>query len=328
METTFPVTNSTLSVVDLAMDVVPAFGVGSVAECKFFSFGINDTYRVRTRADEIYFMRVYRAGLRSRSDVSYELEMLNHLHKKGVGVAHPLPTRSGSYFLDLPAPEGTRFAALFTLAPGKEPSYDEQPQILAEKYGRAVAKIHNALDDFPGPSRRAGPDLDHLIDTPLKHIEPFLAEQPEMWEYIRQFSARLRKRILECPADTLELGACHGDLQGYHAHIAENGSMTFYDFDFCGFGFRSYDLAVFRWCARLKDQEDIWWEPYLQGYCDERSIADVDLRAVPLFICARHIWHMGLHTANAHTWGCGDLNESYFSGRIKWLHDLERDYLS
>src|SRR5512140_760102 len=134
MTSTFPVTNSTLSAIDLALDVIPAFGVGLVAECVYFSFGINDTYRAVTEKGETYFLRVYRAGLRSRADILYELEMLDHLHIKGVSVARPLPTKAGSPILQLPAPEGIRYAALFTLAVGKEPCYDQDPQPKAEAY--------------------------------------------------------------------------------------------------------------------------------------------------------------------------------------------------
>lgn len=328
MQSTFRVSNSTLSTEELALQVVPFFGVGPALRCDFFSFGINDTYRVTTRDDKVYFMRVYRHGLRSRTDVNYELAMLNHLHKKGVSVARPLPSRSGSYTLDLPAPEGTRFAALFTLAEGVEPVYDSHPEQVAEQYGQAVARLHNALDDFACQPVRLGPDLERLIDGPMRSVRPFLEPMQAYWDYVEHFASRLRERIVNLPIQRLEQGACHGDLQGFHAHIDAAGTLTFYDFDFCGYGYRAYDLAVFRWCARLKDQESIWWPPYLRGYTAERNISDLDLQAVPLFVCARHIWHMGLHTANAHTWGCGDLNEAYFSQRIQWLQSLEADYLA
>ena len=36
---------------------------------------------------------------------------------------------------------------------------------------------------------------------------------------------------------------------------------------------------------------------------------------------------MGLHTGNASDWGYGDLNDAYFDKRLKWLRELEADYL-
>jgi Ser/Thr protein kinase RdoA (MazF antagonist) len=324
----FPVTYSTLSVQALVQDLLPDYGLGAIVNCRLYSVGVNDTYRIDTAANGAYFLRVYRAGLRSRSDIGYELDLLKHLHRHGVSVARPLPRRDGTYFCELVAPEGRRYTVLFIEAEGHEPSYDQDPEGMAHRYGRAVAGIHNALEDFSSPHARFGSDLDHLIDTPLRNIEPFLAHRPDDWAYLRHFAETVRRRIVGLPATALEQGACHGDLQGFHAHISPDGTLTFYDFDFCGFGYRAYDLAVFRWSARLSEQEQVWWPPYLRGYRERRPVNDLDIEAVPLFICARHIWHMGLHTGNAPDWGHGDLGDAYFDRRLGWLRALEADYLT
>jgi Ser/Thr protein kinase RdoA (MazF antagonist) len=256
------------------------------------------------------------------------LDLLNHLYRQGVSVARPLPRPDGTFFRPLVAPEGRRHAVLFTEAEGHEPSYKEDPEGVAFAYGRAVAAIHNALESFDSSHTRFGSDLDHLIDTPLRYIEPFLAHRPDDWAYLRRFAETVRQRIVGLPATALEQGACHGDLQGFHAHISPDGTLTFYDFDFCGFGYRAYDLAVFRWSARLSEQEHVWWPPYLRGYRERRPVNDLDVEAVPLFICARHVWHMGLHTGNAQDWGHGDLGDAYFDRRLGWLRALEADYLT
>jgi hypothetical protein len=44
MSVSFPVTYSTLSPEALATDVLPDYGVGVIADCEFYSGGINDTY--------------------------------------------------------------------------------------------------------------------------------------------------------------------------------------------------------------------------------------------------------------------------------------------
>lgn len=323
----FPATYSTLSVSALAVDLLPNYAIGEIADCKLYSVGVNDTYQVRTKKGETYFLRVYRSGLRTRAEVEYELDMLEHLHRKGVAVAHPLVDQENRRLLEVDAPEGQRFAVLFTQAVGIEPSYDENPEEMSHRYGQAVARIHNALQDFNSQHIRPHIDLQHLIEIPLVNIQPVLSRRAEDWAYLQQFANAVSQHITALPAGALELGACHGDLQGYHAHIANDGTLTFYDFDFCGSGFRAYDLAVFRWCGRLSDKELVWWEPYLRAYRELRPLADLDLQAVPLFICARHIWHMGLHTGNASDWGYGDLNDAYFDKRLKWLRELEADYL-
>jgi Ser/Thr protein kinase RdoA (MazF antagonist) len=322
-----PVTYSILSVRVLISDILPDYSLGDIADCKFFMTGFNDTYIVKTTEGSTYYFRIYRLGWRSLSNIEYELDVLNHLHSKGVSAARPLPRKGGSFIWELSAPEGRRYAVLFTAAEGKEISYDKDPERMAFKYGKAVATIHNAVQDFTSRHIRFHIDLDHLIDTPLRNIEPVLSPRSDDWAYVQRFAGTVRQRILEIPADELEQGFCHGDLQGYHANVDGNGKLTFYDFDGGGYGYRAYDLAVFKWCARLKEQEKVWWEPYLRGYREERFVNDLDLHAIPLFICARHIWHMGVHTGNASDWGYGGLSDTYFDERLRWLRSLETDYL-
>jgi Ser/Thr protein kinase RdoA (MazF antagonist) len=323
----FPTIYSTLSPDALAAEVLPDYDIGA-ASCRLYLVNVSDTYVVKADGGDTYFFRVYRKSHRTRSEVCFELDMLNHLHCKGVPVSWPLPRRNGSLIHELAAPEGTRYGVLFSAALGQEPSYDDDPEEMASRYGQAVARMHNALDDFASEHTRFQIDLEHLIDGPLRRIQPLLARRPDDWTYVRDFAATVRRRISDAPHGALERGACHGDLQSLHAHLDDDGTMTFYDFDFCGVGYRAYDLAVFPWAARLNDKESIWWPPYLRGYRQERPLNDLDVEFVPIFICARHIWHMGLHAREAEGWGHGGMGDAYFDRRLDWLRALEADYLS
>jgi Ser/Thr protein kinase RdoA (MazF antagonist) len=81
------------------------------------------------------------------------------------------------------------------------------------------------------------------------------------------------------------------------------------------------------WCCRLEDAVTACWDAFLNGYRETRSIRDLDVQAVPLFVCARYLWHMGVHTQNSPDWGIDFLNEKYFSTHLKCLRDAESDYL-
>jgi Ser/Thr protein kinase RdoA (MazF antagonist) len=327
MNASFPVIASTLLPQALADDILPGFGVGPVVECKFYSGGFNHTYRIKTGEDRTYYLRAYRIKWRTLADIQYELDVLYHLDRKGFPAAKPVPYKDRQQFCSVPAPEGTRYLALFTEAPGPEISYDHEPDKMAQRYGQAVAQMHNALDDFSNSHPRFHKDIEHFIDLPLRNIESFLSHRPDDWAYIQQFAETLRQRILSMPDDALEQGFCHGDLQGYHANIAPDGTLTFFDFDCGGFGFRSYDLAVFLWCCRLEDAVAVRWEPFLNSYRETRPIHELDLQAVPLFVCARYLWHMGVHTQNSPDWGIGFLNDRYFDNHLKNLRQAEKDLL-
>lgn len=326
MNSHFAVSYSILSAATLVAEVLPQFGINEVIACQFFTGGFNDTYRVRSAQGSTYYLRVYRSRWRTLADILYELDVLKHLQNKGCAAARPVPRFDGSLCVELTAPEGTRYAALFTEAPGKLISYDHEPTRVAFEYGKAVANLHNAVADFDSPRQRFHVDLELLIDTPLRNIAPFLAHRPDDWAFFKRFAGDLRQRILDLPATQLEQGFCHGDLQGYHAHVDADGTLTFFDFDCGGFGYRAYDLAVFRWCSRLKEQEAIWWEPYLEGYRTTRELADLDEEAIPSFVGARYVWHMGVHTQNAVDWGCEWLSDAYFDEKLGYLKAVEEDY--
>jgi Ser/Thr protein kinase RdoA (MazF antagonist) len=326
MTAPFPAAHSILSPQALATQVLPVFGVGAGADVRFFQGGFNDTYVVTVQDSTVYYLRVYRHGWRTREDALYELDVLHHLRRKEIPVAYPISTKDGSFLVDVAAPEGPRFIALFALAKGRGLSYEGDPEPMARRYGSAVAAMHNALGDFESPHHRFHVDLAHLIDQPLAYVEPILSHRAEDWDYLRRFAGAVKRAIETLPEKDLERGVCHGDLQGYHAHEDAYGTLMFYDFDGGGFGYRTYDLAVFRWCARLQNQEDERWDAFLAAYRTGRAVSDLDVDAVPLFVCARHIWHMGVHAQNAPHWGYGGLDDAYYDGRIEQLRALEADY--
>jgi Ser/Thr protein kinase RdoA (MazF antagonist) len=327
MTTTFPVISSILDSAALASEILPGFGVGVIAECKFYSGGFNHTYQVKTESGSTFYLRAYRLQWRTLADIQYELDVLYHLEHKGFPATRPLPYKNGQLFCAVPAPEGTRYLALFTEAPGPEISYDHEPEKMAQRYGRAVAQMHNALDDFNSSYPRFHKDIEHFIDMPLRNIAPFVSRRPDDWASIKRFAETLRQRILALPASALEQGFCHGDLQGYHANVAGDGTLTFFDFDCGGYGYRAYDLAVFLWCCRLEEAVAVRWEPFLKGYRETRSINDLDVQAVPLFVCARYLWHISVHTQNTPDWGVGWLNNEFFDTHLRRLHQSQEDYL-
>jgi Ser/Thr protein kinase RdoA (MazF antagonist) len=327
MSVPFPAIESILSPLALVNDVLPGFSIGPVAGCSFFSGGFNHTYQVKTLDGCTYYLRAYRIDWRTLADIQYELDVLNHLKLKGFPAARPLLYKDGQCFCSVTAPEGRRYLALFSEAPGPEISYAQEPEKVARNYGQAEAQMHNVLDDFKSSHPRFHLDIENFIDRPLGNIEPFLSHRQDDWAYLQGFAERLRERILSIPAEALEQGFCHGDLQGYHANATPDGTLTFFDFDCGGYGYRAYDLAVFLWCCRLEDAVSQRWKPFLNGYQETRSIGELDKHAIPLFVCARYLWHMGVHTQNSQEWGIGFLNDVYFDTHLKRLRQADDDFL-
>ncbi|MFO1303898.1 MAG: phosphotransferase [Burkholderiales bacterium] len=321
-------TYSTLSAPALAQYLAAHYALNEVVELNFINRGLNDTYLVTAGDGEKHIFRVYRSHWRSRTDIAYEIDALAHLHDKGVAVSQALRRRDGDRLCTFEAPEGVRCAVLFSFAPGRMPAYDKDGEAMAALYGRSVAKIHNATDSFSTSHQRFPLDLEHLIGVPLRHVEPVMAHRPADWVYLQGLADKLRAALESVPLGSLEYGFCHGDLNGWNAHESDSGALTFFDFDCCGPGWRAYDIAVFRWLARVFEKEEERWAAFLKGYKEVREIGQVDIDATSLFVGARAIWLLGLHAGNARDWSSGWINEAYLDRAMKFLRSWEGDTLA
>ena len=318
----FPATYSTLSTDALATRLEAAYEIGPVILCRFLHRGLNDSYLVET-ARERYVLRLYRRGWRKSEEIAYETAVLEHLGRKGVPVALPLRRRDGAVVDWVPAPEGNRAAVLFTHAPGRELDGGDED---CRNYGRAVAAIHAATDDFETGHARFALDLDHLLTEPMAAIRPFLRHRPADLDTVEPVAAAVARRLAALPAAELDRGFCHGDFHGDNAHI-DGETVTMFDFDCCGPGWRAYDIAVFRWRWGDDEAGDRRWAAFLEGYRSLRAIGEADLAAVPLFVAARAIWLRGLHAANTADWGRSWLNDGYWNRLTKGLREWQGKHL-
>ena len=84
---------------------------------------------------------------------------------------------------------------------------------------------------------------------------------------------RIRSYLERIPSP--KQGFCHGDFHAANAHLTEGNTVTFFDFDCCGFGYRAYDIAIFKWDSRLmgKEKETERWEAFLRGYMGLRDLS-------------------------------------------------------
>jgi Ser/Thr protein kinase RdoA (MazF antagonist) len=321
-----PVTHSVLDPAGLAAVVQSCYDIGRAEACTFLKLGLNDTYRVDTATGPFIF-RIYRAGWRSWADILYELDLLRHLAASDVQVSLPVATRDGTLLHTVRAPEGERYAVLFTQAPGSVRPPDEQA---SERYGRLAGTLHDALDGFATPHARTALDQELLLDTPLARLRPFLAHRVEDGAYLEALADRLRARLSDLVAD-LDHGPCHGDFHWWNLHVAEDDTATLFDFDCCGPGWRSYDIAIYRWGTAHDNaataEEN--WEAFVRGYTARRPLGAADIAAVSIFVALRHFWVLGMRTEMANLFGSvAMLNEVSLAEHVAFLRDWDARYLS
>ncbi|MEM9807570.1 MAG: phosphotransferase [Cyanobacteria bacterium P01_D01_bin.56] len=309
---------STLQPSDLLAKVVPQYELPTITACEFWQQGQNDTYKLFS-GKENYILRVYRQGWRTRSAIEFELEALLYLQSRGARIACPIARRDGGFISSVMAPEGERYVIVTEYAWGEILRFEEAAD--ATLFGQAVAEIHNCSSGFQPRLMRQPLDLGHLIYQPLVNIQPYLSHRPKDWEFLIQFADGLAEKISGVASD-LDYGFCHGDFHGENAHVYR-GVVTHFDFDCCGLGWRSYDLATFKWVMTLLGKAHKLWPLFLESYQSITEISDLDISLVETFMAVRDIWFFGLSTANSLARGW--LDDSYIDIHINFLKCISEE---
>ncbi|PZD95851.1 hypothetical protein DNH61_10395 [Paenibacillus sambharensis] len=300
------------------------YTIGTVTRCHYLLRGMNDTYLIETERGP-YIFRIYRSSWRyDYETVAFELELLNYVHRTGVRVSLPVETRDKNDIHELEAPEGVRFGVLFTWAKGT--AIDMEAEEMCCRFGREAAELHSRASEFRPQSRRPDLDLHYLVDEPLKLIRKHMQDRPSELDRVERIASTLKNRVKEFSG--LDWGICHGDLHGANAHIDQN-EVTHFDFDLCGYGWRAYELAVFRFTLELRYEEDKEverrWQAFLDGYRSLRNIQECDIAAVPVFVGIRRLWLMSLsleHFRDLDLTGPVGTEEKYYQEELKGFEKL------
>ena len=314
---------STFSSAAIRQLLLAHYDLDDSVECTFFNRGLNDLYLV-SLLDRQFALRLYRSRWRTREAVMGELAALLHLGGKGMPVATPVARSDGELVTDVTAPEGPRYAVLFNWVKGAEPIYRNETH--ARLYGSLAARLHIAGDDLPSTTGRTPLDLNYLLEHPLESLRPGLKSRPSLAARFDSLLDRVRKRMENARERLWDWGFCHGDLHCGNAHI-DGEQLSLYDFDCCGPGWRVYDLATYRWAARLRQFEGGAWKPFSEAYLEARPAAAETLELVPLFVILRHIWLQGYHAWNAVEDGSSFQSDGYFEHLVTFCEHLESEQL-
>jgi Ser/Thr protein kinase RdoA (MazF antagonist) len=284
---------------------------------------MNDVYDVSTRHGR-YILKVYGHGHRSTGEIEWEVELLAHLAGKGIAVAPAILRADGRAVGLLGAPEGARPAVLFACAEGAKPAAPSTD--LYHDFGRVVAQVHRAADDFTTRQPRRPLDLPHLLDRSLPVVLPHLLQRPEDHAFVTRLAAAVRERLTTLAAQGLDWGVCHGDVSLDNIHIAPDRRIIIYDFDLAGPGWRACDpYGVMTWVTR---GQPAFWDAFLHGYQEVRPLTEVDRAALPWFVPVRLLDNMRFHLSD---WlrlrGALVLGADYLAEELATLRRWDRDVL-
>lgn len=316
-----PIIYSTLSVEYIKRLVARQYDLGDALECVFFCRGVSDTYLLVT-PERKFALKVYRSSWRTTEAILGEIAALRHVGGKGIDVALPVPRRDGSWIADIRAPEGLRRAVLFHWADGRAPKYTEAGH--ARQYGSLVARLHCAGEDLPASSARREMDIAYLFTNPMQRIRSHVKHLPQVAMGLEALAERTEAHLRRAAARVRDWGFCHGDVWTNNARLDGN-RLVLFDFDFCGPGWRLFDLASYRWHARFTNVEEPAWPPFIAGYLEIRPEAAATLEFIGLFMILKHLWTTAHWIGRLPETGAYFLPDEYLENMVPFCEKIETD---
>jgi Ser/Thr protein kinase RdoA (MazF antagonist) len=300
LDPVFPVTKSFLSAGDLSEVVAAEYGLPD-ASCQLITATLRDVYLV-TAGGTRHVLYVYRHGQRSMDEIKAEWQFVDHLAANGVPVAPAIPRRNGELLLTFRAPEGKRHGVLTQYVPGKH--LRQRPGAGAVRaYGRIVAQIHVLADALPGRLRRPVIGLEEQLIQWVAAFAAEVQERPEDVALLQAAAAVLLPKVNPLPKEKPYYGLIHGDVIRANAQVGDDGAVTVLDFDFCGYGWRAYDVASYLAVIRGLPEELESERAFLEGYQEIRVLRNIEKSTLPVFEAVRTIFSIGIPALNVHHWG-------------------------
>ena len=301
MNPVFPTSYSTLCSLALASLISDKYRLENV-QCQFILRGVGDTYIVESD-EHRYVLRVYRSSHRSEPQIREETDLLLALKEAGVPVSYPVHDVSGTAIQILDAAEGKRCAVLFTYAPGHSVNMLNERQLY--NLGNQMARFHNVSSDFLPGGQRWNFDLETTLYRPIEMLKTAFAADPEGYTWLKRSAGLAEKKLGQLNTSGFSNGYCHYDMLPKNFHF-EGDAVTFFDFDFMGYGWLVNDIMTFwqhlsldvHFGKTTQGAADKAYAIFIAGYRAFRALSKDELAAVPYLSLGFWVFYSGFHTTH------------------------------
>lgn len=323
-----PVTASTISAVYLGQFLREAYGFDPATTCRLFRTGINHLYVVTTSKGKFVF-RVYTLNWRTKAEILEEVRLLNHLKENRAPVAYPVADKNDNFIQLLNAPEGQRFGALFSFAPGaKMSTFSQQTSF---HIGVAMARMHRLTENFE--LQRVTYSTQTLLVDSLAISKSFFSNNSDEMIFVDRTTKYLIEEHNAVKTSEVRHGVIHLDIWFDNMHFNGEDEITIFDFDFCGNGWLCNDIAYFILQLYNTQKSEIQYEEklksFLEGYESVIAISKEEKRIIPLLSISIWFFYLGTQCDRFDIWSNVFLSDEYlkrFIGLIKkWIayHRIE-----
>jgi Ser/Thr protein kinase RdoA (MazF antagonist) len=320
------IVRSTLAAAEIQQKIRDNYG-GCLFDsvCMFEYRGLNDIYRCKN-GKQTSFFKIYARTDITRDAVEAEVEIVTYLKQSGLSVAYPIAMKNEQYLLPIETPEGTRFGVLFSEAEGRSCGNDMLDQQETIEISGLISEMHTLLDAFPMSPIRWKLDDRLFLDRSIEILENYSKFNPSFDLLFLKDVVKQLKVQIQANCGNWNWGLCHGDLYSGNIHRRDDGNLTIFDFDFCGYGWRAYDVSPFlgNFSAgvheEIVDKRKRRLEYFLLGYKNAGGLSDAEIDAVyKIFVPFRRIFNLGyLYEALYYVWG-NKLRDSQIAHDTKLL---------
>jgi Ser/Thr protein kinase RdoA (MazF antagonist) len=280
-----PAADQQNSLTAFATELLNDYGIHD-AKVSCINFEFNATFSVETDSGTKYALRININSTRTVDNMKAEVEWVRHLNRTSeLHTPTPIATLDDQYIVSaLHAESGQTFAGvMYSWLDGEELG-DEPTMEQLHEVGRAIATLHQESTNFvlgPDSSLPIFNDFfwgteDHLFSTKsaLSDKDRALIEQAYdlIMKYTNEFYQNSPVHII------------HADMHGWNLMWNE-GQLSVFDFDDCGYGVEAQDLAVTLYYLDTPEQD----EAILNGYKSVRPLPTFSQNAMKALLLQRRL---------------------------------------
>lgn len=262
-------------------------------------------------------LRLTHTSRRSVELIEAEFEFMDHLASHGVPVVAPVRSREDRLVEEIRTKAGDDLvAACMVEAPGRFRRRDEWNDSEIESYGELLGAAHAAMIDFvPGTARRP-PWTDPIFDVGFDAAidAEFVARVDEIRQECASHAAGGTGMLI------------HQDAHFGNLTITDDGRISLFDFDDCGYGTPTHDVAIvlFYWVMGAgSDQQDRvrrFVRHFMRGYERHASLPSDWPDGADLFLSFREVdiyWLISLESIEESS----PLERAFMEGRRERILD-------
>lgn len=311
-----PVTSSILSPDALLQFTREKYLITDTFSCRLLKAGINHTYKI-DNGITAYILRVYSYNWRTKVEIEEELRLLELLKSNGISISYPLPDKSGEYIQSINAPEGERYAVLFSFAQGRKIlSYSNR---IHSEAGRLMAQIHSLTENLK--LNRDIYNEDVLLDRSVEFIGGFLEAETMEMHYLRETVQMLKTELAKADLSKIRKGVVHLDIWFDNFNISADNKITVFDFDFCGNGWLCMDIAYYIMQVYHLEKDDVERQAKVKsfwgGYTSVLPISGQERNLLDVLGSCLYCYYLGIQCYRFNNWLNVFINEVYLKRYIE-----------